>query len=219
MAGEGLAKGRSSGETGLGLCCLAQRCGQGRQDTGRRRAGGRGRINWALRKMDELRPGWTCSGHGPGSFVPASRVCCPGLRDNNTAFWGHGASWRRDGDLGTASSLARCCNKGGSQNVNQSMRCPRKAQEPTRWTLSLFLVVKQGFPGRAWGLGGPYRVITASGLGHGHKYKWRPRDVPHCGSRIRSIAQCERCRRSRGPVANNDRNQVHLPPSASIAAL
>lgn len=43
---------------------------------------------------------------------------------------------------------------------------------------------------------------------------------PICGSRIRSIAQCELLpAESLGPVANNDHNQVHLRPSASIAAL
>lgn len=55
-----------------------------------------------------------------------------------------GTSWRRDGDLGTASSLAVRCNKGGTEDVNHLMRCRRRTQVPTLRTMSLFLVMKPG---------------------------------------------------------------------------
>lgn len=147
---------------GPGPVLLGSRARLGQQDTGSRRAGGGGacRINRALRTMGEASGEWDATAAAMVRAVSSqhSRVRRPGARDNNTAFLGHGAWWRRDGDLGTASLLAERCNKGGSQSVNQSMRCPRKAQVPTLRTLSLVLVVKQGFPGRAGGSRGDRTV-------------------------------------------------------------
>lgn len=157
-----------------------------RQETGRP---GGGRINWALRKMDELWRGVECQRRGPGGFVPASRVCRPGPRNNNAAIGGMGRRGEGTAIWTQPRLLAGRCNKGGSQNVNQSMQCPRKAHVPTLRALSLFLVVKQGFLGRAGGPEETVQSLTTCGLGHGQEYKWRPRVVPHCGSRITSIAQ------------------------------
>lgn len=46
-------------------------------------------------------------------------------------------------------------------------------------------------PREGRGSRGDRTVINHCGLGHGQEYKWRPRVVPHCGSRKTSIAQCE----------------------------